>query len=383
MSAFSPFSPVDIRVLSKPEGEAAVLGMLSGQAHKLLVLAPRFLCTELSLAAFLTALQGAGHCVHPISEIPANPSVGDLARLLDALRKQEFTPTCILAIGGGSCMDLAKGISALWHLPLSQTASPQAVRETIRSKAYQQNPTFLDVVAMPTTSGTGSEVTHWATIWDGEQRSKLSIDCPQLFPKAAVLIPDWTVDMPPSLTLSTGLDALSHAMEAFWAKGRTPLSQALALCAIGKVRLFLPQALAEPRSLVVRKEMCMASLLAGLAFSQTRTTACHSISYPLTMLHGIPHGYAAALTLPAVLTRNLSALPEIDQILALFTLDGGLQSWLNKVSQGIQPLTLSAFGIRPEDLGSIADLTFTQGRMDNNPIVFSSAEVMAILRECL
>lgn len=384
MNSFSPFCPVDVSLLERAPGEAALRELLSPRPEKLLVLAPRFLCTELSLAPLFSALQGDGHCLHLVTDIPSNPSVDRLAEVLAQLRGQGFSPTCILAIGGGSCMDMAKGISALWNLPPSDTSNSGAVREAIQQKKYlRPGHAFPAILVMPTTSGTGSEVTHWATIWDTELGQKLSIDCVDCYPKAAILIPEWTAGMPASLALSTGLDALSHAMEAFWAKARTPLSQALALTAVDRVRRFLPQVLAAPQEIALRREMCLASLLAGLAFSQTRTTACHSLSYPLTLLYGLPHGYAAAITLASVMERNRAVLPEIEELSSLFDEDEGFLSWLEDVTRGIQTLRLSAFGIPEEDLPSIAQSAFTTGRMDNNPIVFTPEESLEILRECL
>lgn len=383
MASFAPFCPVDVRVLSKAQGEAALREMLRGRVERLLVLAPRFLCGELALAALFSALQGDGHCLHLITDIPSNPSVQRLAEALAQLREQDFDPSCILAIGGGSCIDLAKGVSALWHLPPSDTRSPEAVRQAIVEKKYlRQDPAFPGILAIPTTAGTGSEVTHWATLWDTRNSQKLSIDCPGCFPKAALLIPEWTAGMPASLTLSTGLDALSHAMEAFWAKARNPFSQALALSAVQGVRRFLPQVLAAPQDLSLRREMCVASLLAGLAFSQTRTAACHSLSYPITLRHGVPHGYAAALTLVSVMERNRAAVPEMERLSSLFDEDEGLASWLERVSQGIQPLRLSAFGVREEALPQLAAAAFTAGRMDNNPILFTREQCLEILWEC-
>lgn len=380
---FSPFCPVDVRVLHKTEGMLAVRDMLRDQKHHLLALVPRLLCGPLALSPFFTALQGDGHAVQLLTDIPSNPSVEELCALLEELRRLDFLPTVILAIGGGSCIDLAKGISALMRLPAPSTSTPDGVRAVIRDRAYVVAHPFVDVIAMPTTSGTGSEVTRWATIWDSDRRQKLSIDCPACFAKAAVLIPEWTAGMSPALTLSTGLDALCHAAEAFWSVRRTPLAQALAFTAIQKVRDYLPQALQYPASLSIRREMALASLLAGLAFSQTRTTACHSISYPLTMLYGIPHGFAAALTLDAVMRRNAKAVPDMETICGVFDEDEGLAAWLESVCEGVQPLCLSAFGVKEEELETIAALTFTAGRMDNNPIVFSRDEVLEILRECL
>ena len=382
MEPFSPFCPVDIRVLSADEGTFAAGKMLSAHAHRLLVFTSKSLLATLSVNSFIGKLQKDGHDVFTLT-IASNPSVTDLSATIVRLREQAFSPTCVLAIGGGSCLDMAKAVSALWYLPLSEAADTNAIRHAIRTQAYRQSTSFIDWIAMPTTTGTGSEVTPWATVWDTEQCSKLSIDSIQLFAKAAILIPDWMTSMPASLTLSTGLDAVSHAMEAFWAKARSPLSQTLALRAVQIASVTLPQVLQCPVDIELRREMCMASLLAGLAFSLTRTTACHSISYPLTLLHHVPHGFAAAITLAEVLDRNRAAVPEIAQLENIFCEFGGLDSWLSGICEKVQPLRLSAFHITEAHLPAIAKHTFTQGRMDNNPLAFSPQDVMNILFACL
>ena len=375
---FLPMCPVDVRVLPPEEAKMAVRSMLPSRT-RLLVLASRGRCTALGLATFFGALQNDGHAVQLYSHIPANPSVEDVSLLLTRLREQPFTPTTILAIGGGSCIDLGKAASALYHLPAKPTVD--AVREVIVNKAYAQPHDFVPLIAMPTTAGTGSEVTRWATIWDPTLTQKRSIDDAQGYPKAAIIVPEWTLDMPASLTLSTGLDALSHAMEAFWAVSRNPVAQEFALLAVRKVVDALQLVLAKPDDVQARRDMCLASLLAGFAFSQTRTTACHSISYPLTMLYGVPHGFAAAITLSSVMRRNRKVVPELERLIAVFSDFGGFDAWLAIVTCDIQCLTLSAFGITQANLPAIAQLTFTAGRMDNNPIVFTYEQVMEILLE--
>jgi phosphonate metabolism-associated iron-containing alcohol dehydrogenase len=377
---FSPFCPVDVRVLPAAEAMLAVRAMLP-KPRRLLVLASRGRSAALGLAPFLTALQGDGHAVQLYGDIPANPTVHDVAALLVRLREQPFEPTAILTVGGGSCIDLGKACAALYHLLPKPDA--QAVRECITSKRYRTLHIVVELIAMPTTAGTGSEVTPWATVWDPDNRTKLSIDHAAGFPKAAVLVPEWTLGMGPDLTLSTGLDALSHAMEAFWAVARTPLSQELALLAAGKIAGALPVAVRKPNDLAARRDMCMASLAAGLAFSQTRTTACHSISYPLTLRYGIPHGYAAALTLGAVMARNAKAVHEMERLTAVFDEAEGFDPWLYETSRGIRELRLSAFGVSEAALADICALSFTAGRMENNPIAFTPDDVMAILRESL
>ncbi|MDD3212551.1 MAG: phosphonoacetaldehyde reductase [Eubacteriales bacterium] len=377
---FSPLCPVDVRIIPATDGLRTVREWLDGP-QKVLALSSASRIAALELSPFFAALEAEGHTVLADTAVSANPTVEDVAALLARLRNRGFVPTCILAVGGGSCIDLGKAASALYHL-LPEPTAP-AVREALQTKTYQRPHECVPLLALPTTAGTGSEVTRWATIWDPAEKRKLSLDHLQGFPKGAAIIPEWTAGMPAKLTLSTGLDALSHAMEAYWAVSRNPLSQELALLAVRKIRDALPMALADPGDLQARGEMALASLTAGLAFSQTRTTACHSISYPLTMLFGVPHGFAAAMTLSSVQRRNAKAVPEVDKLEAVFDVAEGFDAWMENTAHGIQLMTLSAFGIAETDLPSICDLAFTQGRMDNNPIVFTPDEVLDILRENL
>ena len=377
---YHPICPVDVRVTDAAEGQRAVRDWLKNP-QRLLVLASKSRCAELNLTPFFTALQGDGHAVQLYTDIAPNPTVEDVAALLKRLKEQPFEPTAILAIGGGSCMDLGKAVAALGNLP--QPPTPASVREALNSKAYAAADKRPELIAMPTTAGTGSEVTRWATVWDPQEKRKLSIDTPEGYPAAAVIIPEWTVGMPPSITLSTGLDALSHAMEAFWAVSRNPLSQELAIAAVTKIRDALPAALADLGDRNARQEMALGSLMAGIAFSQTRTTACHSISYPLTMLHGIPHGFATAITLSSVMRRNAAAVPEINRLEEVFYDAEGFDAWMEDTADGIEPLTLSGFGVKEADLREICNLAFTPGHMDNNPVAFTQADVMEILHESL
>ncbi len=381
MAVFSPFCPVDIRILDKVKGLEAIESLLDGTIG-LCVLASDTMAARLSLHNYLKGLL-ARHGGVWLKDIPANPSVFDVTQALKALYAKPVN--AILSIGGGSAIDLGKAIAAFHGLFDENRLTEENVGNAIAKKAYEKARDIPIHLAVPTTAGTGSEVTRWATVWNPACQQKLSVDWAPLFPRAAVIIPEFTMTMSPELTLSTGLDALSHAMEAFWAKSSTPLAKALALSAIDKIRSFLPYAVRpeNKESLPHREGMCLGSLLSGLAFSITRTTACHAISYPLTMLHHISHGFAAALTLRSVMDRNEAAVKEIQCIRAIFEADGGFDAWLYHLAGPIQPLRLSAFGIWHDDLPAIADLSFTAGRMDNNPIVFDRQDVLAILENCL
>ena len=378
---FSPFSPVDIRVVNRTQGLKAIDTMLS-YTGGLCVAMSENMAARLNLRSFIEELL-ARHDGFWLKDIPANPSVADATKALKALAGKKID--AMLLIGGGSTIDLGKAIAALHGLLDEKSLMEDNIRKAIQEKTYEKPRAIPFLLAMPTTAGTGSEVTRWATVWDSGMRQKLSVDSAAIFPKAAVIVPEFAMTMGPELTLSTGLDALSHAMEAFWAKARTPLSQTLALTAIEKIHACLPMA-ARPEhapSLELRQEMSVGALIAGLSFSITRTTACHAISYPLTMLYNLPHGTAAAMTLDSVMARNEAIVPEIQKIRALFQADGGFARWIKSLTEPICPLRLSAFGIARGDLPEITELCFTAGRMDNNPVAFDRQDVLTILEECL
>lgn len=378
---FSPLCPVDIRILDRTRGLDAIASLPDG-ANGLCVLCSESIAARLSLRDFVQGLLSRHNGVW-LNNIPANPAVFDVAEALKALAGKKIG--AILTIGGGSAIDLGKAIAALHGYLDENQLTEENVLKAISEKEYIKPRDIPYLLAVPTTAGTGSEVTHWATVWNPSRNQKLSMDWGALYPKAAVIVPEFTVTMGPELTLSTGLDALSHAMEAYWAKSRTPLSQALAFRAVEKIHRFLPEAVKPEKSsnLALRQEMCLGALLAGHAFSITRTTACHAISYPLTMLYKLPHGIAAAMTISSVMARNEAAVKEIKSIRAMFSPDGGFSDWIHSLAAPIRPLRLSSYGIGHGDLPAIADLSFTAGRMDNNPIEFDRQDVLAILEECL
>lgn len=378
MAQYMPFSPVEIIFLTRLNA-IEYLGSLVDSDNNLVLLASEGRVRELELES-LTKRLSKKRIVH-ISQIPQNPDVTDVYACLHRL--QGVNPNKIVAIGGGSCIDLAKAISALYYQIPSEHLSVDQVRQTIKEKQYLSNHSFIDIIAVPTTAGTGSEVTKWATIWDLKRKEKLSVECVDIYPKIALMVPEFTRSMPIRLTLSTGLDALSHAMEAFWANRRNPLSQSLALTAIDHIKQYLPLVLTNTNDLGFRKEMCLASLLAGLAFSITKTTACHSISYPLTMFYGIDHGFAAAMTLAQVAEYNEKAIDDMDRLYLIFGGKESLRKWIHNVTQPIQSLRLSAFGVNKSDLDIVVSHAFTQGRMDNNPVLLSQKEVYDILLKAL
>ncbi len=231
------------------------------------------------------------------SPAPVNPQVGQVEELFQVRPEAEV----IVSVGGGSVLDAAKGISALAALGGDRAAFERHLEagEPLAS----ENDGFLEQIAVPTTSGTGSEITRWGTIW-GEDGRKFSVQHPALYPSVAILDPGLCLSMPANVTLATGLDALSHALEAIWNQNSCAVSDQLALAAVRRVLRTLPAVLETPEDLDLRQDMQTAALLSGLAMSTTKTALAHSISYPFTAQYGLPHGLACSFTLAEVARFN-------------------------------------------------------------------------------
>lgn len=309
----------------------------------------------------------------------ANPNQKDICNVLSAVGKKRCD--VMIAIGGGSVIDLAKAISVFYDPGKNDSYTAEEITALIKNKTYQNKGSFLKLIAIPSTAGTGSEVTPWATVWDCGKTSKFSIEAGELQPAQALIVPELTLTLPPMLTLSTALDAVSHAAEAFWSRHTTPLVKDLSLQALRKITVNLKQALNHPENLSLREELCRGSLLAGLAFSKTKTTACHSISYPLSFLYNVPHGFAVSMTLAQVAQINREATLNFDELEEIFQPYGGIGPWIDAVSEGICEIRLRTFGITEQDIPQIVRRAFTAGRMDNNPVDLTEADVTEILKK--
>lgn len=312
-----------------------------------------------------------------IKVVPANPTQRDIVNSLQQIGNNQVDT--IIAFGGGSGVDLAKGISCFHCGERNIKYTIDEITDSIKNKKYEGG-RYVDIIAVPSTAGTGSEVTQWATIWDENKTAKYSIDHPLLKPKLSIIVPELTLSMPADMTLATGLDAMCQAIESYWSKHTTPVVQEIAYRAVELVIQNLRRAIQRPNNINVREKLCRASVLAGLAFSQTRTTACHSISYPLTMLYNVPHGLAASITLDAVGQINKGHFLNDDDLFRLFHEYGGIMNWIDKVSEGVINMRLSAFGISEIDIEIIVDYAFTGGRMDNNPVNLSRDDVLGALK---
>jgi alcohol dehydrogenase len=207
----------------------------------------------------------------------------------------------LIAIGGGSAIDIAKSVSAY-------ASFDGKLNELIGTDLVPQK--GAPIIALPTTAGTGSEVTNISILSDTEAQLKKGIVSDYMLPDVAIVAPEMTLTMPPSVTAASGIDALVHAIEAYISVHASPITDALAIHAIRMIADNLPKAYANPSNIEARENMATASLMAGMAFGNAGVGAVHALAYPLGGRYHIPHGVSNALLLPYVMEWNKIACME-------------------------------------------------------------------------
>ena len=231
-----------------------------------------------------------------VDEIAPNPQI----KHLQSIKAKLCDFDAIIALGGGSVIDSAKFLSV------------DSVFENDNFKIKSQPKKLF---AFATTSGTSSELTHWATIWDNDTFVKHSLSDEILYPKEAFYDANLTLSLPRQTTIYTALDALSHSFESIWNNNANPISTHYALMAIEIILRDLVELSQNLHSLKLRSNLMLASIYAGLTFSNTQTALAHALSYPLTMRFGTPHGLACSFSLPLL----LECLPRKSHAFALLS----------------------------------------------------------------
>ncbi len=235
--------------------------------------------------------------------VVSNPDIYELDAAILKLKK--LNPDVIIGLGGGSAIDSAKVLAA----GLANSDSTGLI-DLCQQDLVQKWVKRLPLVVIPTTSGTGSEVTPFATIWDRVGCKKYSLSGNFIYPDFALLDASLSLTLNELDTLFPALDALSHALESLWNKNRTPTSSMFSYSALNLMVKSLPEALKNPVNLTARTNLMVASTMSGLAISQTQTAVAHSISYPLTVHYAVPHGLACSFTLRHILESNINQLTE-------------------------------------------------------------------------
>lgn len=239
-----------------------------------------------------------GVLVDVFSDIRPNPTTDNVNDCVKVLR--ENNADFAVALGGGSPMDCCKAACAI--------AKSDDIIESYHTGDKPINADeVIPMLAVATTSGTGSEITNISVLTDLKKNVKSTMNDPLMYPKAAIVDPRLTLSVPPKVTASTGLDVLAHALESFWNVLHQPICESCSVTATRLVFKWLYKAYCEPQNLEAREKMAEASIIAGVAFSNPRTAGSHACSFPLTNLYGVPHGEACAMTLDYFTRFNAEA----------------------------------------------------------------------------
>jgi alcohol dehydrogenase len=242
----------------------------------------------------LARLKEAGASVTVFDHVESNPR--DVNCIEGANVAREEAIDLLIGAGGGSSIDTAKCMAIL----LTNGGHPRDWEDfgTLRNEP-------APVIAVPTTAGTGSEVSPSAIITDTIRRKKMNLFDPRICPRIALVDPDLTMSMPPTLTASTGMDALSHAVDSLHCRLATPASDAMALEGARLVATYLRRAFAEPENVEARCGMAQASLVAGMAVAITDVAGCHCLAESIGAVYDHPHGVCCAVTMPVIMDYNL------------------------------------------------------------------------------
>lgn len=274
--------------------EAAALG-----AKKVLIITDGFLAQSEAMGKIKKSLEEEGIAYHIYMDVRPNPRDEDCVRSAELAKK--IGAQAIIGFGGGSSMDQCKATAAL-----VTNGGCCKDWDGIFLNEYK-----LPIVCIPTTAGTGSEVTFVAVITDPERNFKMSMFDPEkLVPDTAIVDPELTLTLPASLTASTGIDALTHAIEAYTCKVSQPITDAVALHAIELISKNLRAAVEDGSNLAVRENMMMGSVMAGIAFINSNVGAVHAVSETIGGWYDTPHGVCNSIFLPYVMEYNLPAAEE-------------------------------------------------------------------------
>ncbi|AYE53699.1 iron-containing alcohol dehydrogenase (plasmid) [Priestia megaterium] len=315
-------------------------------------------------------------------QVEPNPSAETIHRGLEYLKQHKSE--AVLAIGGGSSIDTAKGIA---------TMATNAGHILDYEGVGRIKNTPIPIIVIPTTAGTGSETTNSTVVTNKETSFKLGVLSSKLFPNLAILDPSLTVRLPQEITAATGMDALTHAIESYTSKAASPVSQAFAMQAIKMIGKNLTKTYFVGTDIESREQMLVASMLAGVAFSQSRLGNVHAISHTFGGVFNIPHGIANAVLLPFVMKFNLRACTDQykDIAIALGKSVSGL-STIEAAEKAIEaviemnqamkiPLNIKELGVSIEFLPKLVEDSMRSGNVFVNPRLTNSSDIKLIIEK--
>lgn len=292
----------------------------------------------------------------------------------------------VIGIGGGSSLDIAKAIAIM-------LTNDGHIRDYVGiNKVVNQG---APIIAIPTTAGTGSEVTIWSVLSDKENKVKLSVGSPYNCPTIALLDPEITTSLPAHITAATGMDALTHALESYVNKATHPISEGLAIHAMKLISKSLRIAVAQGDHIEARADMLYASLIAAMAFNSTRLGLSHALALPLGAHFHIPHGTVNAMLLPEVMEYNLIGnLSKFAEIASIFGVPTNGMSEREAALQAVDAIrqlkidvgitqTLTDYGVQEEHLDLIAEEAMQSGNVLVNPRSATKEDLKTICRKLI
>ncbi len=293
-------------------------------------------------------------------DFESNPSLTDIIEISNKYRDSSLD--LIVGLGGGSAMDVAKIASVSIPAIKKGIHIDDLLKDSNLFSRFKE----IDCIQVPTTAGTGSEVTPFATVWDYESQQKKSLSHPVMYAKKAFIDPDFLSQVPLEVAISTGLDALNQSFESIWNVNANEFTRPLSRRAAELALQTLPLIDEISTSAELREKLATASLFAGLAISQTRTSICHSISYPLTLKYGMPHGMACAFSMLEVYKYNSVLIKDDIEIIAFNLKQNPYTALKNIFSQhGLNSYFAKALPNKSTFTDSIEDF-ITAGRFENN-----------------
>ncbi|TCP25622.1 alcohol dehydrogenase [Scopulibacillus darangshiensis] len=319
------------------------------------------------------------------SNVEANPTTDTVKTGMHLLKK--FRPDLLIGLGGGSPIDVAKALGIL-------ATNGGRITDYEGIDRFSNQP--LPLLAIPTTAGTGSEVTIFTVVTDPIKEYKLTVGGSMLAPKWAVIAPALTITLPPKLTAATGLDALVHAIESYTSTMSYALTETLALDAIRTISSNLRQAVFNGENLSARRKMLYGSLVAGIAFNNTRLGNVHAMSHPLSAKYHVPHGVANSVLLPHVMEFNLPAAPGkflniaksigeyIDPTQTLMANAYKAIEAVKQLSRDIHiPKDFSEYQIRESDILPMAEDAMKSGNIAVNPRKTNIEDVVSLYKKTM
>ena len=372
------------RIMAGPGRAADLPGVLAGIGSRALV------CTGANPGrhAGLLADLGVPSAVFPVA---AEPTV-ELARAAAAVAVEQGADV-IVAIGGGSVIDTGKAVAML----LANGGDPLDYLEVVGSGGAITRPS-LPCVAVPTTAGTGAEVTANAVLAVPSHRVKASLRSPLMIPRVAVVDPVLTVSCPPPVTAASGLDALTQCLEPFVSVQATPLTDGLAREGLRRAGTGLRAAYADGSDIAARSDMAMCSLLGGMALANAKLGAVHGLAGVIGGAADVPHGLACAALLTPVIEANVRTArssPSGADVLERYTdaarlltgrsaasIEDGL-AWIRETLTLLNVPGLAAFGLIGAEADDIAAKALVSSSMKGNPVPLSQADLAAIVLQAL